>query len=249
MDKLDLSQATATKGQPLLNNSLEWIQGTLRSMIGNLSRTIVGKDNFDTNQFVVLYGMELTGTVIAAGAVYNPANNEVFIVQSVDTAGYSDIPVLKTDFRNDGSLDPITFSDGTTGSVHNIRLYKIEDDVTGSGVVDYADLVFLNDQRLRTKIVNIGDWDMDATSSVTVAHGLTSTDIRTISVMIREDSPGLTVTPLNFDGAGTGDTVAGRFYVAGTNIELTRLTGGAFDTTSYNATSYNRGYITIQYLI
>ena len=177
------------------------------------------------------------------------ACNEVFIVQSVDTAGYSDIPVLKTDFRNDGSLDPITFSDGTTGSVHNIRLYKIEDDVTGSGVVDYADLVFLNDQRLRTKIVNIGDWDMDATSSVTVAHGLTSTDIRTISVMIREDSPGLTVTPLNFDGAGTGDTVAGRFYVAGTNIELTRLTGGAFDTTSYNATSYNRGYITIQYLI
>jgi hypothetical protein len=245
MDKLDLSQATATKGQPLLNNSLEWIQGTVRSMIGNLSRTIVGKDNFDNNKFVVLYGMELTGTVIAAGAVYNPANNEIFIVQSVDTAGYSNIPVLRTDFRNDGSLDPITFSDNTTGNVHNIRLYQIVDAVSGSGVVDYADLVFLNNQRLRTKVVNIGDWDMDATASVNVAHGLTSTDIRSVQVWIREDV-GPAMLPMTYNQAGTP---AGYFSFDNTNVILNRLAAGVFDSTSYNATSFNRGYITIEYVM
>lgn len=258
MDKLDLSQATATKGQPLLNNSLDWIQGALRSMIGNIARTIVGKDNFDTNKFVVLYGMEMTGTVIGAGAVYNTANNEIFIVQSVDTAGYSNIPVLKTDFRNDGSLDPITFSDGTTGNVHKIRLYEIVDDVTGSGVVDYADLVFLNNVKLSNKIIPIGDWNMDSTSSVLITHGLDYTKIKSINVIIRNDSdterlPLLPIVGSNLFAGGTFEFDSTSIFLrCFANAEATSFFNGAttsaFDNTNHDSTSYNRGWVNIEFV-
>ena len=42
--------------------------------------------------------------------------------------------------------------------------------------------------KLLTKIVEIGDWDMDATGSVTIAHGLTDEQtLRSIQCIIRDD--------------------------------------------------------------
>lgn len=92
---------------------------------------------------------------------------------------------------------------------------------------------------LNEKIINIGDWNMDSTLSVAVAHGITHTKIRSISVVVRSDSDA------NYHDFGAFGCVG--MYASSTNIILLRETGGTFDNTSYDSTSYNRGWITIQY--
>ena len=98
---------------------------------------------------------------------------------------------------------------------------------------------------LNTKVVDIGDWDMDATAAPTVAHGLTFSKIRTVKVMVRNDADTILIDLKGFDGSTT--TPAGYYYVLGASIQLGRVAGKGFDNTSYNSTSYNRGWITIQY--
>jgi len=101
--------------------------------------------------------------------------------------------------------------------------------------------------------VNIGTWDMDATSSVTVSHGIADfTKIRSVDAMIRNDAAttysGLTrgsllspTEPQLLQG-WIGD-------ITSTTITLYRNGSSMFDSTDYNNTSgsYNRGWVTIGY--
>lgn len=100
---------------------------------------------------------------------------------------------------------------------------------------------------LRTKVINIGDWNMQLNSSLSVAHGLTLANIRTVQVMIRTDSDIIqTHTPFNYDpGGGAG----GRWNCDASNVNMAQNTvGSIFDSSSYNDTSYNRGWIIIEYV-
>jgi hypothetical protein len=99
---------------------------------------------------------------------------------------------------------------------------------------------------LNTKVIEIGDWDMDATQAINVAHGLTMTNIRAINVMIRTDDNSL-YTNLDYRNA----TQNGGYFSPnnnGTDITLGRDASGLFDDPNYNATSFNRGWVTIQYV-
>ena len=91
---------------------------------------------------------------------------------------------------------------------------------------------------LITTIVNIGDWDMDLTDNVNVAHGLTFTKIRGWQVVIIDDTT-VEFLDLNFSGSSN---------LSSTNFSLFRTTAGDFDNTDYDSTSFNRGYITIQHI-
>ena len=94
--------------------------------------------------------------------------------------------------------------------------------------------------QLTRRIVNIGDWDMDATEFVTVAHGVADiTKIRTMQVTIRNDD-GTGLFCLNGPG--------GQIGLLNTDMVLTRIAAGQFDSTEFNATAYNRGWIVIDYL-
>lgn len=98
---------------------------------------------------------------------------------------------------------------------------------------------------LITKVIDIGNWNMDATDQVSVAHGITYGDIRGIQVIIRSDDAGV-----NYDISyvSTAGALGGGTYASSTNITLSRTTSGFFDNTSFNAPSYNRGWITITYV-
>ncbi|MDC0529206.1 hypothetical protein OAO19_02945, partial [Gammaproteobacteria bacterium] len=97
---------------------------------------------------------------------------------------------------------------------------------------------------LNTKVVDIGDWDMDANASITVNHGVDYTKIRTITAVIREDSDS---QYYDYYYDFNQRTSAHGLRAEATTITLYRLTGGFFDGLSFNATSYNRGWVTIQY--
>lgn len=95
---------------------------------------------------------------------------------------------------------------------------------------------------VHTKIIDIGDWNMNysAAGSATksVAHGLSLSTIRNITVCIRKDDNAL--------------YVAHEFYgVPGIKADSTNIilsSGAYFDDTTYDATSFNRGWVTIWYV-
>lgn len=104
---------------------------------------------------------------------------------------------------------------------------------------------------LKCKIIEIGDWNMDSSTSKTVAHGMANImTIRGITVIVRNDDNNTVYTM-----AGSFTTDANYAYcdltvdyVDATNVSMHRvLSPGKFDSTNFNATSYNRGWITILY--
>ncbi len=115
-------------------------------------------------------------------------------------------------------------------------------EVTGGDAHDHSGSV-----GFKRKIVNIGDWDMDASTSVTVAHGLTLSKIRNVAVMIVDDAG---TTNYLLPAISSVDGIAQAFILgtSGTDITLGRLGSGGFDNTSFNATSYNRGWVVIEYI-
>ena len=95
---------------------------------------------------------------------------------------------------------------------------------------------------IKIKIIDIGDWDMDATVSVTIAHGLTFANIRPpVSVLIRND---INTTRYEF----VANTLAGYIYLGATNVILVRTAGSIFDSVDYDSTSFNRGWISLTYV-
>lgn len=104
---------------------------------------------------------------------------------------------------------------------------------------------------LKTKVLEIGDWDMSSTYSVNVTHGLTRTKIRSVDILIRSDSDG-TMTSLIYtvkSGLNAGVT-SGTYELnngAPTVIKCIRFDDGAFNSSSWSNTSFNRGWITIVY--
>lgn len=93
---------------------------------------------------------------------------------------------------------------------------------------------------LNTKVIDIGDWNMDSTVQVSIAHGLTYSKIRTFEAFIINDTS-TTLYPLNTENGGYAN-------IDGANIVLNRSTSGIFDNTGHDSTSFNRGWITIQYV-
>jgi hypothetical protein len=101
------------------------------------------------------------------------------------------------------------------------------------------------DVNLSVKVIEIGDWNMDSDASVTVAHGLTLSKIRTVSVMIVADSSATIYSLNHMPFAGTKPS--GSWFTGATDITLQREIGGTFDGSAFDSTSFNRGWVTIWY--
>lgn len=110
-----------------------------------------------------------------------------------------------------------------------------------SGVVETS-----AQKTVKTKVLEIGDWNMDANQSKQVAHGLTLSKIRGLgSILIRQDDDSnlrnLTAYSISFPG------VTGYFNIDATNINLSRENTGPFDSNLFQNINFNRGFITIFY--
>jgi hypothetical protein len=162
--------------------------------------------------------------------------------------------VIETTYHDD---DPLTFDDGNTFDVNAIRKLKLQSGAAASGIKDWDEVVTtpLNNRvfndgntsgHTQTKILNIviGDWNMDSTALVSIAHGLDITKIRSVSVLIRDDASVYLVPLSGIDPNGSAGDEDG-FFVNGENLTITRLTSGKFDSSEYNSTGFNRGFITI----
>lgn len=100
---------------------------------------------------------------------------------------------------------------------------------------------------LLNKVIEIGDWNMDSTASVNIAHGISNhTKIRNITVIIISDLGA--IENLSSCDAGTGVSDGWWVNTGASTVALIRRSGGNFDNVFHDATSFNRGFVTIWYV-
>ena len=95
-------------------------------------------------------------------------------------------------------------------------------------------------------IHSIGDWNMDATANVTVTHSLTLANIRLVHATVRNDADD-GYADLSALISGSGVNHGGIGQTNSLTVTLERVGGGGFDSTAYNSTSFNRGWIIVWY--
>lgn len=168
-------------------------------------------------------GNTLTGTTIAAG--YDS------LLKTTDNGPItSTLKTITDGLGNDSQLQLSTSKTKANGAFEADSVSY--DDGTNTIVVICA---------------QIGDWDMDTTASINYAHGIASAigKIRRVSCTIRDDAGSVERDLTNANSSGV---VNGAIEWNVTNVVLSRTAGGTFDAATYNSTSYNRGFITIEYV-
>jgi hypothetical protein len=135
----------------------------------------------------------------------------------------------------------------TDGAVTQAALRTSNFNTSGSGRFDGGIRTKTSGPFLKIDVIEIGDWNMDATASVSVAHGIGAAEkIRSVSVVIRNDIEG--GLRYNLSWMDFGSAVQGAVELFDdTSVQLSRLSAGSFDNTNFDSTSYNRGWITIVY--
>lgn len=105
---------------------------------------------------------------------------------------------------------------------------------------------------LQTIIIVTGDWNMNFSAGgspfIDVAHGIADiTKIRKITATIRNNADTI-YYPIDAVSGTACDPLGGIASLGVTNVRLRVALGGLFDSTNFDSTSYNRGWITIDLL-
>lgn len=211
--------------------------------------------SYTTDDVIILNGCVVSGTVVAPGPAaitagqvfYNGRIYEVDAVASLALTG-AQVPVFTIVSTQQGGQT--TFTDGNPYNFQTIEKFAMTAGLSGSGASGTSSTNVANAKFLKkTKRISIGTWDMDTDAFVDVNHGLASHEwlkASIIGISIIADGLG-TVNTLGITktvSAGSGD---GFEYINVTTVRLSRWTAGAFDSTNFNDTSINRGYIDILY--
>ena len=157
---------------------------------------------------------------------YDKRNNDIG-VNAIDTFQWGNNNVKGNTIVGETTYD----NENQTGTDSNNTL-------TYGSSVDYA-----------IKTIDIGDWDMDADTTKIIFHGLSVTEwqtIRSISVIIRNDVDAIYYkleSLIDVDGYLAGGVQS----FTSTKILLNRRLLGFFDSVDFDSTSYNRGWVTVQY--
>ena len=102
--------------------------------------------------------------------------------------------------------------------------------------------------KLRTKIVDIADWNMATTSTKSVAHGISDFK-KIVSVAARIRNDGNTVyEPLDKVNTTTFTLEGGVSTTGSASVILSRATGGFFDDSAYSTNPGPRGLMVVTYM-
>ncbi len=233
--------------QPYTQVTHEWYNDMITEASNALAQMCIGENSTD---FIVLYGCNNSNAPnanISAGAIFY--NGEIYLCPAFVDASITNAIVGTITTAYD-SLDPVLFSDGNSFNVHQVKTIVWSDAASGSGSIDFADVVFQSGTVKR--VIQIGDWNMDSTDSVTIPHGLDATKIISVNVTILRDIGGgsvLGIYPLNTPYVATTSDFPqheGVYSTDATDVSLRRRIGGFFDNADFNSTSFNRGWIIIE---
>lgn len=137
--------------QPWTTKSLDFLQNTVNTMSTVLAKTFYPGEASS----YILYGCEavnVSGSTwdIFAGYIFTQPNYEVAYVAPVNNIvlGTGDTIVLTRTVSNDGTADPLTFSDGIPRNVHNVISYVPSAGVSGSSDINYFELLNAQNKKM-----------------------------------------------------------------------------------------------------
>jgi hypothetical protein len=136
-------------------------------------------------------------------------------------------------FQNE--LDTDGINSRTTTSGVTIEADWVGEDATASICV------------LHHRVIKIGDWNMDATTTITVNVGVNRSKWRGVSIIIIGDDGTYRDAAVGGSSA-SGDGMGFAALSDSSVMSLVRVTSGKFDNAGFDSTSFNRGWIFLCYV-
>ena len=188
--------------------------------------------------------LEAAVALLADGGLNDAAEVRALLGDMIDTMFDSsismDITGLTAETSLDTSADFIAMYDTSAAANKKILPQNVGYLLNGGNTGSFT--------KIYTKIIEMGDWNMDSTTSINVAHGVTDhKNIRSVTGTIRNDADS-TYYPLAM--WGVSNTIqAGITSIDSTNINIERGSSTSdFNSTSFDtSSSFNRGWLTIIY--
>jgi hypothetical protein len=195
---------------------------------GGAEEVLVEKDAAQTLTNKTLTTPTLTTPQVNEAVNLTSTSTELNQLDGVSVGGNTSGDIITTDATQ--TITNKTLS-GDSNAIDEVDSIKDQGAVSADG--------------LKVAIIEIGDWNMDSTGNITVAHGLTYANIISYTVIVRNDIDNVRInldTPMN-------GSVAGWVWLNSTLFQLYRTNAGWYDNTGYDSTSFNRGWITIWYMV
>lgn len=186
MKILDVSSITDTSQFPIKRGTLQFLQDAHKEVFNEILIALLsGVGSFP----YVLNGMLNIGSglnyIISAGSVFDPNTGEVFLCDgNTFTASVGQVAVVSlVTTQYSTYADPVTFTDGVTRNVHNIRKIQVTAGTAGGSgttdyICDYSDLVFNRfaiPEIANQSEVNTGTNDVKIVTPLTLATLLANT--------------------------------------------------------------------------
>ncbi len=206
MKKLLTSSITSSAAFPVKAGTLDFLQLAYQEAITALANAAIGRSGDVTNGYL-LHGLVNSGSTgsmnVSAGAIYYAG--EIFLVDAF-TLTVSDTAVASIAQTFYGTnADPVTFTDGSTHNVHQIRKIVFTNGASGSGLFDFNAMVPVPPSLTRTNYATLsGTLTLKFTSDQTIFASATSGNL-TITFDLTNALAG-TVVRLKF-AFGAGQTV------------------------------------------
>lgn len=220
---------------------------------------ILSPFNSDTEGLIVsgcVFTANASNFNMTSGIVY--LNGEFMRISAVTNQSFTKYIAPATP-----TSDSRQFADNTSHSVTQTKNAQLVGSAPGSGqYITVNSLTGANDRRwvhsagIRVVPVDIGDWDMDSNTSTAVTPGsqYIASNVRGIlSVSIRPDTGVAIQSYYDLSNPSNATVMQGgvSWGIATPSnpvvFTLTRLVGGVFDSTDFDATGFNRGIISFLY--
>lgn len=140
MRDIDYSLETATSGQPLSGESFAHMRDGINETTAAIVKGLMS-GAYSANDVVIIYGCVDSGTPsvdynISAGFVLY--NGEIYEVPATGVLTISGNVAVATIATTYNAIDPVTFTDLVTHSVHRIKKVSIALAASGSGIKDFS---------------------------------------------------------------------------------------------------------------
>ncbi len=208
--------------QPYTQVTHEWYNDMITEASNALSRMAVGNS---TTDFIVLFGCDNSDSPdadISAGAVFY--NGEIYLCPAfVDATITNDIVGTITTAYD--ALDPLLFSDGNSYDVHQVKTIVWSDAVSGSGDIDYADLVYPSKQNSYTPTVSGGSGGTaagTASAEYFIEHNTVTINVTITALVITGTPLSINITTPSGLFIGTNNNFSGSSVALLNNGTATR---------------------------
>ena len=151
MKALDLTDITATVRMPLKEGTLEFMQLSWAEQAQHIKQSMIGP-GYDVTKVYILWGVVKSTTsgsdAYTEGALFY--NGEIYHVQASVITPSGSAVVNFVQYQYSVNADPVTFTDSSTHSIHDIREGTVVAGASGTGTLtgnsksDYGNLVRLH---------------------------------------------------------------------------------------------------------